>query len=129
MAKLNPASIHVRLPDDMLSSLREIAQKQRPPVEAAELLRRAAVAIIDCWEENRKLPADMVIRGRAVLVETVHEAISPMGYNLGRLPGDPPPEEPPTPRSKKTPKPGPSGAGPALPGSKPDRADEDATGS
>ena len=99
MAKLNPANLHLRLPIKDLEDLRRIAAKQRPPVEAAELLRRAAVAIIDCDKLHGTVPAEMVIRGKGTLYEPfgyniaagsmLNEdpaAIGPMGYTLGSLP-------------------------------------------
>jgi hypothetical protein len=68
MAELNPERLTVRLPGELKQSLLEIAHAQRPPVEPAELLRRAGVAIERCWNEHGMVPADMEIRQRRMTV-------------------------------------------------------------
>lgn len=81
MAKLNPGTIHVRMPDALLAQLKQVGFEQRPPVEAAELLRRASVAIIACWEKYGTVPADMEIRQRLVAT-TWESATHPDRFSL-----------------------------------------------
>lgn len=53
------AQLLIMLPDELLDALRETARKNT--VSAAELLRRAARAIVDCQRQFNSVPLDMEI--------------------------------------------------------------------
>ena len=62
--------IMLRLPGEVLRDLRKIADGQKPPVEAAELLRRAAHAIIECHTLHGEVPMDMELSQRRMLSDS-----------------------------------------------------------
>lgn len=66
MALKLDGKIMLRLPAQLAEELRLAASKQRPPVEAAELLRRAAVAIVGCQQRYGEVPMDMELRQRSM---------------------------------------------------------------
>lgn len=61
--------IMLRLDAQVAEELRQTAREQRPRVEAADLLRRAASAIVACHKLYGEVPMDMELRQRLVAAQ------------------------------------------------------------